>query len=108
VVGPQTFVAERNLERSIDPSLVPPGGRTGLDADYLELLGDEAVPSIVAAVDRLPMMDRLRLTRFLAWRADQLRTAPELQGWPTWNLSRERARQALAAWGARRADALLR
>ena len=32
VVGPQAFVAERNLERAIDPSLVPAGGRTGLDA----------------------------------------------------------------------------
>lgn len=108
VVGPQAFVAERNLERAIDPSLVPPDGRTGLDSDYLELLGDEAVPPIVAAFDRLPVADRLRLTPFLTWRAAELRTSPELQGWPAWNLSRERARQALAAWEARGADALVR
>ena len=108
VVGPQAFVAERNLERAIDPSLVPPGGRTGLDAGYLELLSDEAVPPIVAAFDQLTVADQLRLIPFLAWRADELRTSPELQGWPAWNLSRERARQSLAAWAARRTDALVR
>jgi hypothetical protein len=108
VVGPQAFVAERNLERAIDPSLVPPGGRTGLDADYLELLSDEAVPPIVAAFDQLTVADRLRLIPFLAWRTDELRTSPELQGWPAWNLSRERARQSLAAWEARRTEALVR
>ncbi|MHB8891463.1 MAG: DUF4153 domain-containing protein [Candidatus Limnocylindrales bacterium] len=108
VVGPQAFVAERNLERVLDPSRVPAGGRTGLDADYLELLGDEAVPPVVAAFDRLPDVDRERLARVLAWRASELRTSPELQDWPAWNLSRERARQALAAWEARRTDALVR
>ena len=108
VVGPQALVAERSLERAIDASLVPPDGRTGLDADYLELLGDEAVPRIVAGFDRLPAGDRRRLIAFLAWRADELRTAPELKGRPVWNLSRERARQSLAAWGARWTDALVR
>jgi hypothetical protein len=109
VVGPQAFVAERNLERAIDPSLVPPDGRTGLDVPYLSTLGDEAVPAVVAAIDRLPdPADRARLAPFLAWRADELRTSPGLLGWPAWNLSRERARQSLAAWEVRWADALVR
>ena len=29
VVGPQAFVTDRNLERALDPALVPAGGRTG-------------------------------------------------------------------------------
>jgi hypothetical protein len=31
-LGPQGFVARQNLARAIDPSLVAPGGQTGLDA----------------------------------------------------------------------------
>lgn len=109
VVGPQSFVAERNLERATDPSLVPPDGRTGLDIPYLSTLGDEAVPAVVAAVDRLQdPADRARLSRFLEGRAADLRERPDLLGWPAWNLSRERSRQALAAWEARGTDALVR
>ncbi len=108
VVGPQAFVAERNLERAIDPSLVPPDGRTGLDVPYLYTLGDEAVPAVVAVFDQLPEADSARLAPFLSWRASELRTSPELLGWPAWNLSRERARAALADWEARRTDALVR
>ena len=61
LVGPQAFVAQRNLDRAVDPSLVPPGGRTGLDAAYLAELGDEAVEPIVDAWDRLPPADRVAL-----------------------------------------------
>ncbi|MEW6224914.1 MAG: DUF4173 domain-containing protein [Chloroflexota bacterium] len=97
VVGPQAFVADRNLERALDPSLVPPGGRTGLDTPYLSSLGDEAVPAVARAVDRLPdPADRVWLERFLDGRAAELRENPTLLGWPAWNLARERARAALA------------
>lgn len=96
-VGPQAFVAERNLGRALDPSLVPPGGRTGLDEAYLTSLGDEAVPAVVASLDRLPDAgDRMALERFLGRRAWALATEPALRGWPSWNLARERARAALA------------
>lgn len=109
VVGPQAFVAERNLQRAIDPSLVPPDGRTGLDVPYLSTLGYEAVPAVVAAIDRLPdEADRAWLSRFLEGQAADLRERPDVLGWPAWNLSRERARQSLAAWEARGADALVR
>ena len=50
VLAPPAFVAERNLERVIDPSLVPPGGHASLDADYLGVLPDDAIPAIVAAL----------------------------------------------------------
>ena len=102
LVGPQAFVAERNLARATDPSLVPPGGRSGLDRAYLMSLGDEAIPAVVASYDRLPASDRLRLDPFLVERAAELTTDPSLQGWPSFNVARERARAALAAWGGPR------
>jgi hypothetical protein len=95
IAGPQAFVAERNLERALDPSLVAPGGRTGLDHEYLAQLGDEAVPAVVAALERLDAADRVRLDAFLRERERALATDPSLTGWPSWNLARERARDAL-------------
>ena len=98
LVGPQAFVAEQNLARATDPSLVPPGGRSGLDREVLMSLGDEAIPAVVASYDRLPIADRLRLDPFLLERAAELTTDASLQGWPSFNLARERARAALDAW----------
>ena len=102
VVGPQAYVAERNLERAIDPALVPPGGRSGLDGGYLASLGDEAIPAVVASFDRLPAADRAGLGAFLVRRSRQLANDPTLQGWPSLNLTRERARAALDGWLAPR------
>jgi hypothetical protein len=100
VVGPQAFVTERNLERAIDPLLVPAGGRTGLDAAYLVELGDEAIEPIVDAWPRLPSGDQVALAPLLERRAAELATDPAVTGWPSWNLTRERARAALQRWAA--------
>ena len=100
VVGPQQFVTERNIDRAIDPSLVAPGGRTGLDAGYLVGLGDEAVIPIVAAWDRLGAPDRAALARALVARRTELAADRSLQGWPAWNLTRARARAALGGFDA--------
>ncbi len=100
VVGPQAFVAERNLERAINPLLVPPGGRTGLDAAYLEELGDEAVIPIVDAWTQLGDADRASLEPVLQVRKRRLAHENQYQGWPAWNLTRERARGALQSWEA--------
>ena len=100
VVGPQAFVAERNLERAISPSLVPSGGRSGLDAAYLDELGDEAVVPIVDAWTRLGDADRAALEPVLEGRGRQLAHETAYQGWPAWNLTRARARGALQAWEA--------
>jgi hypothetical protein len=99
-VGPQAFVAQRNLERALDPALVPPGGRTGLDAAYLWALGDEAVPAVVAAWPRLTSVDQAVLGPALVDRAGALAEDPAYAGWPSWNLARERARDALATWAS--------
>ncbi len=96
LVGPQGFVAARNLERAINPALVPPGGRAGLDEAYLATLGDDAVPVMVAALPDLAGADRLAVRALLEARRRQLATDPALAGWPSWNLSREQARAALA------------
>ena len=95
VVGPQGFVAVRNLERALDPSLVPPGGQAGLDAAYLSTLGDDAVPAMVDALPGLSGPDRLAVRATLQERRRQLATDPSLAGWPAWNLSRSQARTAL-------------
>jgi hypothetical protein len=97
LVGPQAFVAQRNLDRAVNPALVAPGGRTGLDAAYLTELGDEAVQPIVDAWSRLPTLDRIALRPVLLERSAALKE-PDVTGWPAWNLTRERARDALARW----------
>ena len=56
LVGPQAFVAERNLERATNPALVPPGGRSGLDAGYLIRWATRPCPAIVAAYPRCRSM----------------------------------------------------
>ncbi|HEX5827241.1 MAG TPA: DUF4173 domain-containing protein [Candidatus Limnocylindrales bacterium] len=98
VAGPQAFVAERNVERALNPAIVPAGGRTGLDVGYLSELGFEAVPAVVAAYPALPADARAAVDPFLHDRAWVLESDPSVQGWPSWNLARERARAALAGW----------
>lgn len=98
VAGPQGFVAARNLERALNPELVPPGGRTGLDAEYLWELGDEAIPAIVQAWPQLDETDRLALEPFLVDRHEVLATDPAATGWPSFNLAREGALVSLGVW----------
>ena len=54
LVAPAGFVAARNVERILDPSLVPPDGQAALDAIYLGVLPDDAIPVLVAALPALP------------------------------------------------------
>ena len=49
-MAPAAFVATRNIERVLDPSLVPPDGHSGLDAEYLAVLPDDAIPVMVEAL----------------------------------------------------------
>jgi hypothetical protein len=96
LIAPPAFVAERNLQRVIDPSLVPPDGEASLDADYLAVLSDDAIPAMVAALPRLPAAEADRLRPMLEQRRAELASDPAYQGPFAWNLGRERAREALA------------
>jgi hypothetical protein len=94
-VAPAAFVAERNVERVIDPSLVPADGHAGLDAPYLRVLPDDAIPVLVDALPNLPGPERRQVGLFLAIRKAELATDPAFASPAAWNLGRERAREAL-------------
>jgi hypothetical protein len=95
VVGAQRHVADANVARLLDPSLVPPDGRHGLDLFYAITLGDDAVPALIAALPALPAEDRAWLMLRLEARWQEL-NRPEATALPAWNLARERARAGLA------------
>jgi hypothetical protein len=96
LLAPAAFVAERNLARVIDPSLVPPDGEASLDADYLAVLPDDAIPALVAALPSLPDGERERVLRSLYARRFELAKEDAYTSPFAWNLGRERARAALA------------
>jgi hypothetical protein len=100
LVGPTRLIAEQNVARVLDPSLVPPDGKSGLDVTYATRLGDDAVPALVTALPALDPANRSALLRQLQSRRDALGAA-EAVGWPSWNLGRELARQALVALPSR-------
>ena len=100
VVGPTRLIAEQNVARVLDPSLVPPDGKSGLDVTYATRLGDDALPALVTALPALDPADRSALLRQLQSRRDAL-GAGEAVGWPSSNLGRELARRALAALPSR-------
>jgi hypothetical protein len=100
VVGPSRLIAGENVARVLDPSRVPPDGKSGLDVGYLRALGDDGVPSLLAALPALDGPDRETLLAFLAARKEAL-AAPDAGGWPSWNAGRETAKRALEALPAR-------
>ena len=95
LIGPQSFVAAANIDRVRRPELVPPDGEAALDADYLGVLGDDAVPYLVEALPSLPEAERRQLRAALLDRRGELARSAR-PGWPSFNIGRERARQALA------------
>ena len=98
LVGPQAFVTDQNIQRAIHPELVAAGGFTGLDIGYLHTLGPDAVPALVAAQSQLSPADQAAVTAILQRQANQIRRDAGA-GWPSWNLARESALDALIADG---------
>ena len=94
VVGAPRHVADSNVARLLDPSLVPADGRRGLDVYYLIDLGDDAVPAMVRALPALSAWEHAVVLDELERRWAALST-PHSAAWPAWNLARERAREAL-------------
>lgn len=95
MAAPGSFVAERNIERVVVPSLVPEDGHAGLDSEYLAMLPDDAIPAMVAALPALSGPERVRVTWILQLRRIELANDPSFRGVLSWNLGRERARAAL-------------
>jgi len=100
LVGPSRLIAEQNVARVLDPTLVPPDGKSGLDVIYAKRLGDDAVPALVTALPALDPSDREEVLGQLQARRAELGSA-QATGWPSWNLGRELARQALVTLPAR-------
>ena len=96
IIGPVRYVAEQNLARVTNPSLVPAGGETGIDAAYIASLGDDALPLVVAALASLPEDARIPIAYALRERTFEL-MSDESRAWQAWNLGRERAREALGS-----------
>lgn len=96
VIAPASFVAARNIERVMDPSLVPPDGHSGLDADYLAVLPDDAIPVMVDALPGLPTREGREVLTILRRRDSELGSDPAYGSPFAWNLGRERARAALS------------
>jgi hypothetical protein len=99
-IGPQRYVANANVARLLDPSLVPADGRQGLDLEYAMTLGHDADPALVAALPALSGSDREVLARDLETRWLDLGRR-EYAGWPAWNLARSQAEDALRPLSAR-------
>jgi hypothetical protein len=95
LLAPPAFVAERNLARAIDPSLVPPDGEVSLDSDYLAVLPDDAIPALVAALPALKPVEAVRVRRLLENRRVELANEPAYTSPFAWNLGRERAKAAI-------------
>jgi len=96
LLAPAAFVAERNVARVLDPSLVPEDGSGRLDTGYFSALGDDAIPVLVEALPALPEPYRTETLRVLAVRLELLSTDPTWTSPAAWNLARERAKAALA------------
>lgn len=95
LVAPAAFVATRNIERVVDPSLVPPDGHSGLDAGYLAVLPDDAIAVMVEALPRLPEREDSEVRAILLARRQALESDVAYRSPFSWNLGRDRARDAL-------------
>ncbi len=95
LIGPVHFIAEQNVARAVDPSLVPPGGETGLDVYYLSSLGTDADIVMAEALPELPEPARSEVEGALSLTASSLANEPYADAWQGWNYSREKARALL-------------
>jgi hypothetical protein len=81
VLNPHDLIARVNIDRA--------AAGAEYDGAYLRTLSADAVPALVARLDRLPDVERCRVGRMLEARWSGERRG----GWRTWNLSDWRARR---------------
>ncbi len=84
VLNPHAFIARVNIDRA--------AAGAEYDGAYVRHLSADAVPTLVARLDQLPVVERCRVSRMLAERW----TAERPGGWRSWNLSDWRARRLIA------------
>jgi two-component system sensor histidine kinase BaeS len=97
LIAPAAFVAARNIERALDPSLVPVDGHSGLDASYLAVLPDDAIPVLVDALPRLRGPEAAEVRALLLARRNELAVNDDYHSPFAWNAGRQRAVEVLAA-----------
>lgn len=85
LLNPQAIVARVNLRRA--------AAGAPLDTAYLGRMSADAVPTLLARSGALPAAERCALVATL----EERHGSPRGGDWRTWNLSRARARRALAA-----------
>jgi len=100
LIGPVRFITEQNVARVLDPTLVPPNGRTGIDDVYVLSLGDDAIPSLAGVLPELEGSEAQVMAEALGRRLDELRSDPGVDAWQAWNAGRAAARDALEAAAA--------
>jgi hypothetical protein len=83
VVNPHALIARVNLDRAVAGAAV--------DAGYLQELSADAVPTLLARLESLPVAERCLVSRMLSERWSGERDG----GWRTWNLSDWRARRLM-------------
>ena len=84
VLNPHALIARVNIDRLAAGKVY--------DGEYVGALSADAVPVIVSRLDRLPEVERCKMTRMLKDRWSGERRG----GWRTWNLSDARARHLVA------------
>lgn len=84
VLNPHALIARVNIDRAT--------AGADYDGTYLRTLSADAVPALLARLDRLPEAERCRVARMLEERWSGERRG----GWRAWNLSDWRARSLVA------------
>jgi len=85
-INPDAFIVRTNVDRAASRNF---------DAAYAASLSPDATPTLVAALPRLAEADACVVGNAL------LDSAPDDDGWRTWNLGRQEAREATAGLGSR-------
>jgi hypothetical protein len=88
LLNPDAAVVRTNVARSLT-------GKQQMDAYTVRSLSDDAIPMLCAALDKTTGAERANLAAALRLRLTEREEQRKQIGWPSWNLSRERAYRIL-------------
>lgn len=95
ILPPSAFVARADLQRLIDPSVLPADAERRMDPAYLVSLGDGAFPVIVELMPSLSLSDQSVLRAWL--RSAAGKHVASQDAWESFNVDRVRGHAALDA-----------